>query len=69
MPINYVAVQYLVRQSFEFQVGAMLALPRGRAAWDPALMLLSQHSGFYPTRVGFVPKRMAMWQLLTVLKM
>jgi hypothetical protein len=30
---------------------------------------LSAHTVFYPTRVGFVPKRMAMWQLLTVLKM
>jgi hypothetical protein len=69
VPINYVAVQRLVRQSFEFQVGGALPRLRGRAAYDPALSVLAQHSWFYPTRVGFVPKRMAMWQLLTVLKM
>lgn len=36
---------------------------------DPLLNLMEQHNFFYPTRIGYVPKRLAMWQILMILKM
>ena len=59
----------VVRHDYNYHSGYSWKLAYGKDCIDPMLNTLYRHSMFYPVRVGFVPKRLAMWQLLTVLKM
>jgi hypothetical protein len=66
---TYMMTHRVVRHSYNYHTGYSWTLPYGKLGVDPLLDIMRKHSMFYPVRVGFVPKRLAMWQLLTVLKM
>lgn len=66
---TYMMTHRVVRHDHNYHSGYSWTLAYWKRGIDPLLDVMSKHSMFYPVRVGFVPKRLAMWQLLTVLKM
>jgi hypothetical protein len=66
---NYVAQHRLFKYSYNYNNVFDWNLVNTKTKIDPLLNLMSNHNFFYPVRVGYIPKRLAMWQLLMILKM
>jgi hypothetical protein len=59
----------LVRYSYNLENNFDWNLRAGLVKVDPLLNMMYKYERIYPTRIGFIPKRLAMWQLLMILKM
>jgi hypothetical protein len=66
---NYIAQHRLFRYAANFENSWDWTLQSKKITADPLLTVMSTHNFYYPTRLGYTPKRLAMWQILTVLKM
>jgi len=57
---TYMLTHRVLRHAHNYHSGYSWTLPYEKLEVDPLLNIMAKHSMFYPVRLGFVPKRLAM---------